>query len=64
MADQRRCCILGACCPPLSQDQKDALASWLCDKLTGVPLVPEDTKHTICKTLAESLINDGLIRTI
>jgi len=29
MPDPIRCCLLGICCQPKSQEQKDALASYL-----------------------------------
>lgn len=35
MADPRKCCVLGVCCPPGSPEQRAALKAWLLGHLFG-----------------------------
>jgi hypothetical protein len=42
--DQRRCCILGLCCPPGSAEQRQALKKWLFEKVYAIVDDP-DPEH-------------------
>lgn len=44
MADPRVCCILGVCCPPNGTEQKEALASYLRDRV-GPNSLPVEASH-------------------
>lgn len=49
MPDPIRCCLLGVCCPPGGKAQREALRSWLLEKLGNS--LTADTKLASGNTL-------------
>lgn len=48
------CCILGVCCPPNSDKQAEALASWI-EANVGEKATPKEIAKAMMKTFALAL---------